>query len=124
MLECFRRKFLFLKEPLGGAGVYTPPSEEGDQSESTASVRPSGFSGRVLRGDAGRKRLVFLLPLQALNLLAVAVDFRLVTVDLLLLLVVGILVALQLIANQRAGAQTQSAADRRAGARTAHRRSR
>lgn len=41
------------------------------------------------------------LALQPLNFLAVAVDFILVAVDLLLLLVIGILLALQLVTNQR-----------------------
>jgi hypothetical protein len=42
--------------------------------------------------------------LQPLNLLTVAIDFRLVAIELLLLLVVGVLVTLQLIANQGARA--------------------
>ena len=39
-------------------------------------------------------QLVFPLLLQSLNLLTVAIDFRLVAVDLLLLLIVGVLVTL------------------------------
>jgi hypothetical protein len=39
------------------------------------------------------------LTLQALNVLTVTIDFSLVTIDLLLLLIVSILVALQLITN-------------------------
>jgi hypothetical protein len=44
------------------------------------------------------------LALHALNFLAVTVGLGLVAIDLLLLLVVGILMTLQLVANQRARA--------------------
>src|SRR5581483_4070281 len=69
-----------------------------------------------------RRRLIFRVALQALDVLAIAVDFGLVAVDLLLLLIVGDLVSLQLIADQSARAQAERAADRRARARMTHRR--
>ena len=43
---------------------------------------------------AGSRRLVFRTPLHTLKVLAVAIDLRLIAIDLLLLLVVGILVPL------------------------------
>lgn len=50
-------------------------------------------------------RLVFgALALQTLNVLALALELGLIAIDLLLLLVVGVLVALQLVADQCAGA--------------------
>jgi hypothetical protein len=61
------------------------------------------------------------LALQALNVLALAIKLGLIAVDLLLLLVVSVLVALQLVTDQGAGAQTESAADCRAGCGVAHR---
>jgi len=44
------------------------------------------------------------LALQALNVLALAIKLSLIAVDLLLLLVVGVLLALQLVTDQRPGA--------------------
>lgn len=46
------------------------------------------------------------LTLQTLNALAIAIDFGLISLNLLLLLVIGDLVALQLVSHQRAGAKT------------------
>lgn len=49
-----------------------------------------------------KRYLIFTaLTLQPLNLLAVALGLVLVTIDLLLLLVVGVLLALQLVTDQR-----------------------
>jgi hypothetical protein len=70
-----------------------------------------------------KRSLIFTaLALQPLNLLAVAIDLVLVTIDLLLLLIVGVLLALQLVTDQRTGAQSESAADRRSGTRMTDRR--
>jgi hypothetical protein len=44
------------------------------------------------------------LALQALNVLALAIELSLIAVDLLLLLVVGVLMALELVTDQRPGA--------------------
>jgi hypothetical protein len=46
------------------------------------------------------------LPLHPLYLLALAIELRLVAVDLLLLAVIGYLVTLQLVADQGAGTET------------------
>jgi hypothetical protein len=52
-----------------------------------------------------KRYLIFTaLTLQPLNLLAVALGLGLVTIDLLLLLVIGVFMALQLVADQRTGA--------------------
>jgi hypothetical protein len=49
--------------------------------------------------------LVFsFLALQSLNVLALAIELSLIAVDLLLLLVVGVLMALELVTDQRPGA--------------------
>jgi hypothetical protein len=60
------------------------------------------------------------LALQALNFLTLAVQLGLITVDLLLLAVVGVLSALQLVTDQSASAQSESATDRRAGGGVTH----
>ena len=54
----------------------------------------------LLRHHTNRATLVFLLASQPLNVLAIAVGLSLVAVDLLLLLVIGILMSLQLIADE------------------------
>jgi hypothetical protein len=56
---------------------------------------------------------------ESLQVLALSVDFRLITADLVVLLVVPVVLALQLIANQCTSAQAETTADRRADARMA-----
>jgi len=56
---------------------------------------------------------------ESLQLLALSVDFRLITTDLVVLLGVPVVLTLQLIANQCTSAQAQTTADRRADARMA-----
>jgi len=55
------------------------------------------------------------LALHTLDLLALTLDFGLVAIDLLLLLIVGVLLALQLVADQGTGAQSESPADESTG---------
>ena len=65
------------------------------------------FNPRVKAFAAGKTagRLVFSsLALQPLNVLALAIELGLIAVDLLLLSVVGVLLALQLVADQCPGA--------------------
>jgi hypothetical protein len=69
--------------------VYTPPS----------------FCEYLSAIDIGGLILIA-LTLQTLNALAIAIDFGLISLNLLLLLVIGDLVALQLVSHQRAGAKT------------------
>jgi hypothetical protein len=56
---------------------------------------------------------------ESLQLLALSVDFRLITADLVVLLGVPVILALQLIAHQGTSTQAETAADRRADARMA-----
>src|SRR5207244_9825935 len=63
-------------------------------------------------GSINAARSVFtLLTLQALDVLTVALDFGLVPVDLLLLPIIGVLMALQLVADQGASTESQTTAD-------------
>ena len=54
---------------------------------------------------------VFALASYSFEVLSIAVNFGLVPVDLLLLAVIRVLVALELIADQGTGTQSQTAAD-------------
>jgi hypothetical protein len=97
---------------VGGVIVFTPPIIKAGKKEITALpmaqrnfllsfafMRPSC----AVAGTAGS--LVFgALALQALNVLALAIEIGLIAVDLLLLLVVGVLMALQLVTDQCPGA--------------------
>jgi hypothetical protein len=57
--------------------------------------------------------LVFIaLPLHPLDFLALAIELRLIAVNLLLLAVIGYLMTLQLVTDQGACAETQSTANR------------
>ena len=56
-----------------------------------------------------------MLALYALDVLTLAREFGLISIDLLLLLGVDIFMALQLVADQSAGAETKGAADKSAG---------
>ena len=51
------------------------------------------------------------LAFQPLNSLPVSIDFRLISLDLLLLLVISDLLPLQLVSHQRARAETEGSAD-------------
>src|SRR4029434_7469197 len=65
------------------------------------------------------RRLVFtLLTLQPFDFLAAAIDLSLIPANLLLLLIIGVLLSLQLVANQSTGAEPKAAANRRTYART------
>ena len=87
--------------------MYTPPRAIAISSAmNTPPKAQANFSMRLrFTGDCPTAlirvgSLVFTcLPLQALNVLAVTIGFGLVAVDLLLLLVIGILLTLQLIAD-------------------------
>lgn len=69
-----------------------------------------------MRVEGTAARLVFaLLAPYPLDLLAIAVYLILIALNLLLLTVVGVFVTLQLIADQRPGPETKSAADGCAG---------
>jgi hypothetical protein len=61
------------------------------------------------------------LPLEPLDVLALAIELHLIAIDLLLLAVIGYLVALQLITDQCAGAQTERTTDGSARARVTDR---
>jgi hypothetical protein len=56
-----------------------------------------------------------------LEILPVAIDLRLVPIDLLLLLVLRIFMSLQLVADQRTSAQTEGTADKSTGCRMVYR---
>src|SRR5687768_5827009 len=65
--------------------------------------------------------LIFIsLAFQSLNSLPVSGDFSLVSLNLLLLLVIGDLLTLQLVSHQRAGAQAEGSADCCSGTRMAN----
>jgi hypothetical protein len=65
--------------------------------------------------------LIFIsLTFQPLNSLAVSNDFSLISLNLLLLLVIGVLLTLQLVSHQRAGAETEGSADCCSGTRMAN----
>ena len=70
----------------------------------------------------GSRLILFLLRLQPFDVLAASVDLVLVTLNLLLLAVVGVFLSLQLVADQCAGAESEAAADCRARSRMPHRR--
>lgn len=66
-------------------------------------------------------QLVFIrLALHALYISLVTLDLGLIPVDLLLLLVIGVFVALQLVADQSTRAKTQGTANGGSGPRTAN----
>ena len=84
-------------------------ASSGEKTGSTNAERnfSTSFEPIVEAFAAGKTagRLVFtLLPLQPLDVLAVTIDFGLVAIDLLLLAVISVLLTLQLVADQRAGA--------------------
>src|SRR5512146_1229239 len=65
-------------------------------------------------------RLILGITAQIFDVAPLALDILLISVNLLILIGRLILTALQLVADQRAGAETQCRADRRAGRRMAH----
>jgi hypothetical protein len=72
------------------------------------------------RARTKRCALIFPLFSQPLQFLALALNLRLVGIDLLLLLNLAIVLSLKLIANQRASAQSQKATDGGARAGMSH----
>ena len=79
-------------------------SANGTFSGALLSAPLSDFRILLFARTRSRATLVLLLALQPLYVLAIAVDLGLITVDLLLLLVIGIFLSLDLIADERAGA--------------------
>ena len=77
-------------------------SANGTLSGALLSAPLSAFRILLLARTVSRAILVLLLALQPLEVLAIAVDLSLVAVDLLLLLVIGIFLSLDLIADERA----------------------
>ncbi len=102
----------WIHRTIGGVIGFTPPIIKAGKKEITAlpkvqrnfllsfafmrhSSAVPGTDGNLVLGA---------LALQTLNVLALAIEFSLIAVDLLLLLVVGVLMALQLVTDQCPGA--------------------
>src|SRR5205809_5183764 len=92
--------------------IFRSDGSGGSQRSSRRELRWVSRSGFTGVGSINAARSVFtLLTLQALDVLTVALDFGLVPVDLLLLPIIGVLMVLQLVADEGASTESQTTAD-------------